>query len=583
MNIPLGISDFRKLRNGGFTYIDKTRLITEVIDHLGIEVLLLPRPRRFGKTLNLSMLRWFFEKRNEDLWSLFDGLHVARAGEKYRGHFQQYPVIFISFRATKSDTWVECQHQIKKALRDLFEEHRSSLEGRLEPIHAREFEEIVNGTADDLAYPSALYNLTKYLHKVHGKPPIVLIDEYDAPIHAGYSFGYYDKIIQFTRSCLEMALKDNPHLERAILTGILRVGKESIFSGLNNLRVLTILDEDFNTCFGFTETEVRGLLEKAGLSEVLDSVRAYYDGYEFGGTSIYNPWSILHFLDSKTRQLQPYWLNTSANDLIKSLLVQHAFSVHPAIHTLLAGGSIEKELDENIGFPSLKTSARALWSILVFTGYLKAARGPVIVGAPRPPHRLSIPNVEVDHVYRTTFQSWLEEGLREQGGALDALLDALLGGHVHEFETQLQAFAMYCVSFHDLTARDPERFFHGLMIGLLAALEPGYEVRSNRESGTGRPDVLIKPRREGKPGIVLELKSAREKKTLKQALAEGHPQLQASDYRAELRAAGIETIHAMVIAFDGKNVRVEAAKPPTKPIGKSTKNRASVALRKRNN
>jgi len=569
-NIPIGIHDFRELREHGYEYVDKTHLISEFLDERGLKVLLLPRPRRFGKTLNLSMLRWFFEKRKENLWSLFEGLHIARADQKYRAHFQKYPVIFISFRGTKASTFDECWTKVKSILQDLYAAHAPDCESHLDARQWAYYQSILNGTAPKVEYESSLGRLTEFLHLAHGQQPLVLIDEYDAPIHAGFAQGYYSEIVSFFRSFLEFGLKDNEHLERAVLTGILRISRESIFSGLNHIRVLTLLDEEFNTCFGFTEQEVAALLHKAGLSSVMDSVRSYYDGYEFGGLSIYNPWSILHFLHGRTKQLQPYWLNTSTNELVKELLTAHALTVQNDIRVLLSGGSIEKDLDENTAFAELKENPDALWSLLAFTGYLKAARGPVVVGAPRPPFKLSIPNLEVDHVYRTTFQAWMNQSLKSHGGAIQALLDALLEGRIPEFEAQLQAFAMYCVSFHDLTARDPERFYQGLMIGLLASLEPAFEVRSNRESGSGRPDLIITPRKPGKPGIILELKAARHKKTLKQALAEGHDQLQANDYQAQLRAAGVETIHAMVIAFDGKKVKVEAAKSSQKRPGRRT-------------
>jgi len=563
LRIPLGISDFRELREKRLEYVDKTQFITEILDHEGIKAMLVPRPRRFGKTLNLSTLRWFFEKRDENLWHLFEGLHVARAGEQYRAHFQRYPVIFISFKGTRASTWDECRVKIFRVLRDMCEAHVGIVEPSLQGSALDEFRAILSGSAGDDAYESSLFLMTKWLYGAVGTRPIVLIDEYDAAIHSGFSNGYYDKAVGFFRSLLETSLKDNPHLERAVLTGILRVSKESIFSGLNNLGVYTLLVEEFNTCFGFTEDEVRRLLEAAELQQIEESVRAYYNGYEFGGVSIYNPWSILYFLASKSKQLMPYWVNTSTNELIKSLLSRHAFVLQNELQILLTGGVIEKELDENVAFPELDKNPRSMWSLLVFTGYLKAARGPVVVGQPRSPFRLSLPNIEVDHVYRTTFQSWMDSGLQARGGAIDKLLDALLAGRVAEFEAQLRAFALYCVSFHDVDAREPERFYQGLLIGLLAALEPAYEVRSNRESGEGRPDVLIKPRKPGHPGVVLELKAARDKKTLKQALAEGQAQLHGLDYEAELRNAGIEKVHAMVIAFDGKQVKVEAAKPPT--------------------
>jgi len=579
LRIPKGISDFRELREGNFEFVDKSHLITQFLDRDGDKVVLLPRPRRFGKTINVTMLRWFFEKRDENLWHLFEDLHVARAGEQYRAHFQKYPVIFISFKGTKADTWDACRLKICGLVREMFKTHQESLAGRLDEYDQAEFTAVLGGTAHDVQYQQALYSLTKYLHQVHGKRPIVLIDEYDAPIHAGYSNGYYDKVTSFCRSFYEAGLKDNQYLERAVMTGILRVARESIFSGLNNLGVFSLLAFEFNTCFGFTEPEVLALLHKAGIPEVMDLLRSFYNGYDFGGVAIYNPWSILEFLSRNPKQLLNYWVNTSDNALIKYLLQRHAFAVEKDIQTLLEGGSIEKKLDENIVFSDLETSPRSLWNLLVFSGYLKAARpGPVYMMA-APEYLLSIPNSEVDHVYRTTFQSWMDKGLNPGGGNIEALTTALLEGNTKKLQRQLEPLCAYVLSYHDVGGNEPERFYHGLMIGLLAMLEPDYEVRSNRESGTGRPDVMIKPRRPGKPGVILELKAAGEDegRTLAQALNQGLRQVQKNDYAAELRAAGVETIHTMVIAFDGKQVMVEpGAKKTTKKPTKKTTNKPAA-------
>jgi hypothetical protein len=363
-------------------------------------------------------------------------------------------------------------------------------------------------------------------------------------------------------------LKDNQHLERAVMTGILRVSQESIFSDLNNVGVYSLLRQEFNTCFGFTEAEVAGLLEKAGIAEVMPNVRLFYDGYEFGGTEIYNPWSILGFLANSEHPLIPYWVGTSSNALIQELLRDHGFAVQGDMQTLLEGGYVERYVNENVVFPHLRTDKDVLWSLLVFTGYLKAARsGPIVVGQPPLPHRLFIPNEEIATVYRTTFQTWMRDSLTKKGGALDALLTSLLEGNAHRFEQQLQKFAEALPSYNDVEGSEPEKFYHGMMIGLLASLEPAYEVRSNRESGKGRPDVLIKPRQAGKPGVVLELKAARAgEKSIERAMAEGLLQLEANDYAAELRASGVEKIQQMAVAFDGKRVMVlpKGAKPPEK-------------------
>jgi hypothetical protein len=366
-----------------------------------------------------------------------------------------------------------------------------------------------------------------------------------------------------------------------VLTGILRVSRESIFSDLNSLGVYTLLDTEFNTCFGFTEEEVQTLLEKAGMADIMPDIRAYYDGYEFGMVEIYNPWSILSFLARNEKNVIPYWVGTSSNTLIKELLQHHAFKVQEDIQTLLEGGYIEKDLDTNVAIPELKSDPRALWNLLVFSGYLKAARAePTVLGRRRPPYRLSIPNREVAEVYQTTFQSWMQQGLGAHGGDIDRMLTKLLEGDAREFEEQLQYFASSLPSFHDAKGAKAETFYHGMMIGLLAGLDREYEVRSNRESGDGRPDVLIKPRRPGKPGVVLELKTARRgEKTIEKAMAEGLQQLATNDYAAELRAAGVEKIREMVVAFDGKRVMVllKGAKPPKK---KGAVKKAGESIRK---
>ena len=556
--IPTSVEDFRKLRENNFEYIDKTHLITELIDRASYNVVLLPRPRRFGKTLNMTTLKWFFEKREENVWHLFDDLHVGRAGEKYRAHFQKYPVIFVSLKETKAINFEECFARVKDNIQNLYQAHEGLFEGKLRPADAAKFRAVIEGTADKSGYVLALKHLSQWLHEVHGVRPIVLIDEYDAGIHAAHTNNFYKEAIDFFGSFFLAGLKDNQHLERAVMTGILRVSQESIFSDLNSIGVYSILRREFNTCFGFTQAEVSGLLEKAGLADVLPNVQAYYNGYEFGGVEIYNPWSILSFLDNPDHPLMSYWAGTSSNVLIQDLLQKHGFALQNEMQTLMEGGYVEKHVHGNIVFPQLDFDRDAVWNLLVFTGYLKAARpGPPIVGEPPPPYRLSIPNTEVLSVYRTTFQSWMRNSLTTQGGALDELLTSLLEGNVHRFEKQLQKFAEALPSYHDVEGAEPEKFYHGMMIGLLASLEPTYEVRSNRESGKGRPDVLIKPRQKGKPGVVLELKAARAgEKSIERAMAEGLLQLEANDYAAELRASGVEKIHEMAVAFDGKRVMV---------------------------
>jgi hypothetical protein len=581
--IPIGIDDFRTVRERELEYVDKSHLIRELIDRPGAQVVLLPRPRRFGKTLNLSMLRAWFEKRDEDLGHLFRDLSIWQAGDAYRAHFQRYPVIHLSFKETKFESFDRCWGAIRKKIAVLFDEHRRVLEGgRLSEREAADFRAVVDGTAEQALYDRALLDLSAYLHAHHGEQVVILIDEYDEPIHAGHFHGYAGRILEFLRAFLGAGLKSNVHLFKAVVTGILRVAKESLFSGLNNLGVYTLLATPFNTCFGFTEAEVAELLERAGRRGDLEAVRAWYNGYLFGGEVIYNPWSVCSFLDRKDERPGLYWLSTSSNDLVRELLDRYALRLEPVFEALLEGGSLDRVLDDNVVLSEIREDEDALWSLLVFSGYLKASAIPDDPMS-RPVYRLSIPNREVREVYATTFRRWMKARLSGPGGSLDRLTRALLGGDAEGFEEQLQAFVINLLSYQDPGAVDPERVYQGFVLGLLAALEPDYLVRSNRESGEGRPDVTIRPRAAGKPAVVLELEVARKgRKTPAAALREGLAQIQQKGYAAELLSAGASAVHAFAVAFDGKRVWVKAGgAPAAKKKSPGTKARKAAGPRGR--
>jgi hypothetical protein len=553
--IPIGIDDFRALREQGMEYVDKSHLVREVLDK-GAQVLLLPRPRRFGKTLNMTMLRCFLEKRAEDLAPLFSDLSIWQAGDAYRAHFQRYPVVFVTFKGISFESFDGAWEMIKKRLSSLFAEHRALLDGGalLEEEQVR-YRQVLDGTGSSSTFGDALLDLSAYLHRAHGEKVVVLIDEYDAPIHAGFTHGYAPRILDFFRALLSGGLKGNPHLFKAVLTGILRVAKESIFSGLNNLAVYTLLRPDFSTCFGFTEPEVAALLARAGRTDRARVVRAWYNGYDFGGEVVYNPWSILNYVDSPEPEPRPFWVSTSANELVRDALVKHAAEAQDDIEALLEGRGLLRSLDENVVLTDLDTRADALFGLLTFSGYLKAEKR-VIDPDDEPQYLLSIPNREVRGVYTSTFRAWMTDRMGGEGN-FARLRRALLGGDAEALEEALSAFTRDVLSYHD-TARRPEQVYHAFVIGLLATLDAEYEVRSNRESGEGRPDVLVRPRRAGKPGAVLELKVARPgKKTLDQALDEGAAQIRDRGYASELLAAGASPVYAFAVAFDGKVVRVQ--------------------------
>jgi hypothetical protein len=556
---PIGISDFRKLREQGLTYVDKTASIAQMLAATP-EVLLFPRPRRFGKTLLMSTLRAFVERGDDDRAPLFGDLAIWN-DPVARQHLARYPVVFMTFKDVKYRSWDECRRALAVEIARAFRAHlvlRATLTG-----HAVErFDAIEQERADDVALATSLGSLCEILHQHHGERVVLLIDEYDTPIHAAYVHGYYDRAIEFFRNFLSGGLKDNLHLFKGVLTGILRVAKESIFSGLNNLHVFSLLHPAFGSAFGFTEPEVADLLDRAGLADRSAEVQRWYNGYVFGRTVVYNPWSVLSFLADAPYGLkpQPYWLSTSSNDLIKDVLVRHAARMQPELEALLEGQRVVRAIDENVAFQELAHDPDVVWSLLVLSGYIRAEEHTPASALGPAKYSLSVPNAEVRQIYAGTFQQWMKVRLREGGGDLERLTRALLAGDAATFQAQLQAFATNVLSYHDTGLPDPEKLYHGFLLGLLAVLEPHHLVRSNRESGQGRPDVQIRPAVPGQPGVLLELKVARPgHTTLDEALAQGLAQIAQKGYAAELRAAGAQPIHALAVAFDGKTVRVQAA------------------------
>lgn len=392
MDLPIGVSDFRELREKGLVYVDKTGLIVEMLDHPGSKVLLLPRPRRFGKTLALSMLRYYFERRDDDLSGLFEGLEVWRAGEAYRRHFRRYPVMFLTFRDIESSTFEGCRAELYGKIQVLFREHRSLLDsGVLNRAEAREYQAILDGAAAPVLYHHALGELSKYLHRATGERTIVLIDEYDEPLRAGFVNDYGPQAIELFHTVLADALKDNSYLERGVMTGVLWVPGSSIFSGLDNLHVHTLLQRSFSTCFGFTELDVAVLLDMVGRAGALEVVRARCDCYEFGGTEIHSPWSVLAWLADEGASPRSRWFDASSDPVVRRLSQGRAAELHESFSRLVAGESVERVLDETVALDHIAKSDAALWSQLVFAGYLRAQRLPPVRPDWRAAHRLSIP------------------------------------------------------------------------------------------------------------------------------------------------------------------------------------------------
>jgi hypothetical protein len=574
--LPIGISDFRELRDPGLIYVDKTDFVAQVLAS-GKKVVLIPRPRRFGKTVNLSTLRYFVEKSKEDRTALFAGLAVSTSAAA-RPHFQRYPVIALTFKDIKAGSFDAAFAAMRGEIRRAYRDHAYLLdEGALRPEDADRFQQILRAEGPEALYSESLLELSGHLARYHGEPVAILIDEYDTPIHAAATPEDERRVLDFFRAFFSGGLKDNPHLFKGVLTGILRVAKESLFSGLNNLAVYSLLRSECATCFGFTQDEVRDLAARTGSAASMADIEAWYNGYRFGGHVIYNPWSVVNFLDSEDKVLRPYWVHTSSDDLLRRVILAHGIGEQGEFESLLQGHEIDKPIDDRVALRDLDKSPDAVWSFLLFTGYLKATH--VREESEGTVATLSIPNREVATVYRKIFRTWLEQRL---GGSrqVDELLRALLSGDAEACE-RLLGQLLQSLSVHDLAARPaankrgadqgfdpeaevvltPEQVYHVFVVSLLLGLQPRHAVRSNRESGSGRYDVMILPREPGQPGVVLELKvrNRRKRETVKSAMAAALEQIRERDYAAELRACGATPIHEMGIVFDGKKVSVKVA------------------------
>ena len=567
---PIGLSDFRKLRTSWYCYVDKSLLIQSVLDS-SAEVLLLPRPRRFGKTLNLSMLRAFFERdapgntpenlpgnasNNADL---FRGLAIERAGEAYATHQGRYPVVFLTLKDVKTLNWDDCLGHLRQVIATECYRHEWLLDGNILNAEEQELFLAIKGRrAPQYELEASLFHLLAWLERAHGEQVVLLIDEYDTPIHAGYHAGFYEEITSFMRNWLSGALKDHASLKKGVLTGILRVARESIFSGLNNLAVAGILKAGpFADKFGFTEPEVEWLLADFGLSETLPDVREWYNGYRFGETVIYNPWSILNFIDDRPAPPAPHWVNTSSNDLVRDLLESGGAEIREDLEALLAGGSVECAVTEDLPLRDIRGDPEAIWSLLLFSGYLK----PVGVhdDGLGPCYELAIPNREVSVLYRRIARHWLTRHI--PGKYLTRLLKALTGGNVPEFARHLQTLVLNMLSYHDTAngeKKTPEVVYQSFVLGLLANLGDQYRIRSNIESGLGRADILMSQKESGGRGIVMEFKRLGERESMEEQLTAALSQIEEKRYAATLRGEGCGEVLELAIVFDGKRLEVRA-------------------------
>ena len=545
--LPIGASNY-KLVSTEYYYVDKTLLIKEILDERAV-ITLFTRPRRFGKTLNMNMLRTFFEKTPEDTSKYFKDKKIWQAGEKYTSQQGKYPVIFLSLKDANKDNWQDLYSRLKATITDEFLRHKE-LKKSTRLSNTAFYEKIIAGTGNITDYATSLLRLSQMLHEHYRQQPIIIIDEYDTPIQAGYINGFYEQAIQFIRDLFSSALKDNPHIAFGFLTGILRVAKESIFSGLNNINVNSLLERRYSDYFGFTTEEVQAMATYYQADDKMSELQEWYDGYKFGNTEIYNPWSVLKYFNNYC-EAEPYWVQTSANSTIREIIKGLDSSTCENLRALLNGITINSVIETNIIYPKLKDNQTIIFGFLLMTGYLKAVQTRRINGVSF--CELAIPNKEIRTVYNNEIIALLADNI--DNGIINQLQQYLITKNSSALQQTLRKFLLETVSYYDTLK---ENYYQGLLLGMTGLFTNTYYVSSNRESGEGRYDIQLQPKTAAMPGIIIEIKAAKDatEEQLKALAAEALTQIESKHYDTELMAHGITTVYKYGIAFSGKKVEI---------------------------
>ena len=551
--IGIGESDFRMLRQKQNYYIDKTEFIKNVIDNQS-KVILITRPRRFGKTLNMSTLRYYFDNQIENAKELFTGLKIMEAGEKYISQMNSYPCIYLTFKDVRQTTYENMIYKLKKEIASVYRQHRYILES--EKIYEEEkksIKSILFQEENEIDLSEAIKNLTEYLYRIYQKPAILLLDEYDVPLQDAYINGYFVQAKTFFRTFYGETFKYNSYLEKKIITGVSRVSKESIFTGANNFDVFTVLDNEFSSNFGITEQEMDKIMKDFQIVEKKEEIKRWYDGYAIGDQEgIYNPWSVLKYI--QTRQLQPYWVNTSSNDLIK-LILKNSTTVKEKIERLLKDEAIEVVVDQETVMVGIENNEDNIWGLLVGTGYLK-----VVAKLERKKCKVQIPNYEIKSLFEDIIDEWFKD--KVLGNDLQSILKDLVMLNIDEYEQKFKRLVLEMFSYMDVGENTAENFYHAFVLGMLVGLKDTYFVNSNRESGLGRYDIMLEPKDKNQNSFIMEFKVFREDKenSLDDTIESAKKQIEEKGYEQNLRERGFTNITKIAYAFKGKEVKMKVYK-----------------------
>ena len=552
--IGIGTSDFKKLRIKQDYYIDKSMYIKDIIDNRS-EVVLVTRPRRFGKTLNMSMLKYFFDCDVKDAKELFKGLKIMEQGEKYTSKLGAYPCIYLTMKDLNVRTYEYMIMQLRTAMMEIYFEKKYLLEKEMSDGEKETYNRMLGAKANEMEILNSVKLLSKLLCNYYNKPVMLFIDEYDVPIQTAYVENYYEQAIKFLKAFYGNTFKDNPYIEKTILTGVSRVAKESIFSGANNFDVYTVLNDEFADDFGITSEEIDKVLKDFNVEEEKNEIQRWYDGYRIGNVEgIYNPWSLLNYLAKK--ELRPYWVNTSSNDLIK-MTIKNSVTVKEKIERLLKDEEIEVPINLETVIDGIEENEDNIWGLMLGTGYLKVVE---VVDLAEGIYKVKLPNYEIKLLFQDIVRNWFKD--KVQGNDLRSILKDLVELNLEEFEMKFTVLVREMFSYMDVGENTAENFYHAFVLGMLVGLKDTYYVNSNRESGFGRYDIMLEPHDKSKNSFIMEFKAVNglRENTIEEAIENAKKQIEEKGYESNLQERGYTNITKMVFAFKGKECKMEVVK-----------------------